>query len=105
MKHLQSKPWFGIEFTKLTWKETKDMSELYLTHWGREKMAATFQRIFFNENVWVSIKISLKFVPEGPINNIPALVGIVACRLAGTKPLSDQWWLVYWRIYESLNLD
>ena len=33
-----------------------------------------FKRIFFNENVRISIKISLKFVPEGPINNIPALV-------------------------------
>ena len=29
---------------------------------------------FFNENVSISIKISLKFVPKGQINNIPALV-------------------------------
>ena len=28
--------------------------------------------IFLNENVYISIKISLKFVPRGPINNIPA---------------------------------
>ena len=34
--------------------------------------------IFFNENVWSSIKISMKFVPWGPINNIPALVQIMA---------------------------
>ena len=33
-----------------------------------------FKGIFFNENVRISIEISLKFVPEGPINNIPALV-------------------------------
>ena len=33
-----------------------------------------FKRIYFNENVWISIKISLEFVPKGPINNIPALV-------------------------------
>ena len=32
-----------------------------------------FKRIFFNENVWISIKISLEFVPKGPINNIPTL--------------------------------
>ena len=32
----------------------------------------TFKRIFLNENVRISIKISLKFVPEGPINDIPA---------------------------------
>ena len=36
-----------------------------------------FIRIFFNGNVWISIKISLKFVPKGPINNIPALVQIM----------------------------
>ena len=48
-----------------------------------------FKRIFFNENVWISIKISLKFVPKGPINNIPALVQIMACRLNGAKPLSE----------------
>ena len=29
--------------------------------------------IFLKENVWISIKISLKFVPKGPINNIPKL--------------------------------
>ena len=29
---------------------------------------------FLNENVWIAIEISLKFVPKGPINNIPALI-------------------------------
>ena len=48
-----------------------------------------FKRIFFNENVWISIKISLKFVPKGPINNIPALVHIMAWRRSGDKPLSE----------------
>ena len=33
-----------------------------------------FKWIFLNENVWISIKISLKFVLKGLINNIPALV-------------------------------
>ena len=42
-------------------------------------MAAIFQMTFFkciflNENVLIAIKISLKFVPKGQINNIPALV-------------------------------
>ena len=48
-----------------------------------------FKRIFFNENVWILIKISLKFVPKGPINNIPALVQIMAWRRSGDKPLSE----------------
>ena len=34
----------------------------------------TFKCIFLNENVWIPIEISLKFVPKGPINNNPALV-------------------------------
>ena len=42
-----------------------------------------------NENVSISIKISLKFVPKGPINNIPALVQIMAWRRSGDKPLSE----------------
>ena len=44
-------------------------------------MAAIFQCIFLNENVWILIKISLKFVPEGPINSIQALAQIMAWRL------------------------
>ena len=39
-----------------------------------------FKCIFLNENVWISSKISLKFVPKGPNNNIPALVQIMAWR-------------------------
>ena len=49
----------------------------------------TFKRIFLSENVRISIKISLKFVPKGPINNIPALVQIMAWRRSGDKPLSE----------------
>ena len=48
-----------------------------------------FKCIFFNENVWILIKISLKFDPKGPINNIPALVQIMAWRHPGDKPLSE----------------
>ena len=34
-----------------------------------------FKMIFLNEYVQISIKISLKFVPRCPINNIPVLFG------------------------------
>ena len=47
-----------------------------------------FKCIFLNENAWISIKISLKFILQGPINNIPALVQIMAWRRPGDKPLS-----------------
>ena len=44
---------------------------------------------FLEWNVWVSIEISLKFVPKGQINNIPALVQIMAWRRPGDKLLSE----------------
>ena len=48
-----------------------------------------FKCIFLNENALISIKISLRFVPKGPINTIPALVQIMAWRRPGDKPLSE----------------
>ena len=56
---------------------------------GRHFAEDIFKCIFVNENVWIPIKISLKFVPKGPINNIPALVQIMAWHCAGDKPLSE----------------
>ena len=56
---------------------------------GRHFADDIFKCIFVNENVWISIKISLNFVPNGPINNIPALVEIMAWRRPGDKPLSE----------------
>ena len=49
---------------------------------GRDFADDIFKCIFMNENVWIPIKISMKFVPRGPINNIPALVQIIAWRRA-----------------------
>ena len=71
--------------------------------WGGEKRTYTLRPrqdgrqfpdhfikcIFLNENVWISIRISLKFVPRGPINNIPSLVQIMAWHRPGDKPLSE----------------
>ena len=56
---------------------------------GRNFADEIFKCIFLNENVWISINISLKFVPKGLINNIPALVQIMAWRRTGVKPLSE----------------
>ena len=48
-----------------------------------------FKRIFFNEKVLISIKISLKFVPKGPIDNITALIQIMARYRTDDKPISE----------------
>ena len=49
----------------------------------------TFKRIFLNENIWISLKISLMFVSKVPIDNIPALVQVMAWHRPGDKPLSE----------------
>ena len=56
---------------------------------GRHFTDDIFKRIFFNWNIWISIKISLNFVLKGPINKIPALVQVMAWCRAGDKPLSE----------------
>ena len=56
---------------------------------GQHFADGILKRISFNENIWILIKILLKFVPKGPINNIPALVQIIAWRHPGDKPLSE----------------
>ena len=56
---------------------------------GRHFPDDIFKWIFLNENVWISISISLKFVPRDPINNIPTLVQVMAWRRPGDKPLSE----------------
>ena len=56
---------------------------------GRHFPDDIFKCIFVNEKFWILIKISLKFVPKGLIDNDPALVQIMAWRRPGDKPLSE----------------
>ena len=49
----------------------------------------TFSCAFSWMKFCILIKSSLKFVPMGPINNIPALVQIMAWCCLGDKPLSE----------------
>ena len=56
---------------------------------GRHFPDDIFKYIFLNEYIWILIKISLEFVPKGSINNIPALVQVMAWRRPGDKPLSE----------------
>ena len=45
-----------------------------------------FKCLLLTEKVWFPIKSSLKFVPKGPINNIPALVQIMAWQCPNPPP-------------------
>ena len=63
-----------------TWVNYKPLNTMRPRQNGRPFADDTFKRIFLNENIRISIKISLKFVPKGRINNIPALVQVMAWR-------------------------
>ena len=55
-------------------------------------MDAIFQATYSTVFSWLKmyeLKISLKNVPKGPINNIPSLVQIMAWRRPGDKSLSE----------------
>ena len=69
------------------------VNTLRLRQYGRHVSDNIFKCIFLNENVWISLKIWLKFVPKDWINNIPALVQIMvgadqATHISVTRP---QW--------------
>ena len=66
--------------------------DVLLIHWGRYKMSAIFQ-ITFQMHVleWKCMNFDSdfsEFFPKGQINNIQALVQIMAWRLLGDKLLS-----------------
>ena len=78
---------------------------IYFNSSPRDKMAAisqtTFSNVFLRMIFFcIFIKISLMFVPKGPIENNPTLVQIMACCLYGAK--AD---LIYWRICAALGGD
>ena len=93
-------------FERLNSNHFKSYSRHWVWHWvsemalpgfntlrprqnGRHFAYVIFKCIFVNENVWILIEISLKPVPKAPINNIPALVQIMAWRRPSDKPLSE----------------
>ena len=53
------------------------------------KIADDIFKSIFNESVWISITISLKFVPQGPIDYKSALVQVMAWHRTGEKPLPE----------------
>ena len=88
----KSKIWFKI-WIYLLWSLKQfsmfGVNTLRPRQYGRHFADDIFKSIFLNENVWIPFKISLKFVPKGRINNIPALVQVMAWCRPGDKPLSE----------------
>ena len=89
--HQSSVAW-GITETwvlsMMYWLDRQQNDSSWLTHWDRDQMATAFLATFSDAFSWISTKISLRFVPINPINNIPALVQIIAWLRSGDKPIS-----------------
>ena len=79
-------PWFGYEYRiylKILLNTLRPRRNM------RHFTDDIFKCIFLNENVWISIKTSLKFVPKGSFNIIPALVEITAWRIHASLGLNE----------------
>ena len=53
---------------------------------GRHSADGIFKRIFLNEDIRISMQISMKFVSMGLIDNSSALVQVMAWRRTGDRP-------------------
>ena len=77
---IQVMAWLAGGYMRHTWLLAKlwHINTLRPRQNGRHFADDTFNRIFVNKNIRIANKFSLKFVPKGPINNIPVLVQIMA---------------------------
>ena len=79
-----------------------------LTHWGQDKMAdicsRLFKLIFLHGNCRISIQISLKFVPNGPIKNKLVLVQIIVWHRPGDKPEPMMAYITYAYMRHSVSM-
>ena len=81
--------WFGLDNAiNINWESP------FNTHLPLDKMDdnladVIFKPILLNENVWISIKISLNFVAKDPNVNKLALLQVMTCRRTGDKPLPE----------------
>ena len=66
--------WYANHMVMAVWGISHYL--ISLTHWGSDKMVDTLQMTF--SNAFSLIKISLNFVPKGPIDNNSSLVQVMA---------------------------
>ena len=79
----------GLNELNENWQFRNRFDTLRSRQNGRHFADGIFKSIFWNENCLIMIQISLKFVPKGPIDNMQALVQIMAWRRIGDKPISE----------------
>ena len=69
----------------VSWRLEQPVNRLFV----QQLVSDILKCILFNENIWSSLKISLKFVLKVRINNVPALVQKMAWHRPGDKPWSE----------------
>ena len=91
----------AVGFTTIIWANDGEFTDANTCQWAsmintlrprqndRRFPEYITKYMFLNENVWISLKISHKFIPKIRITNIPAVVQIMAWRRPGDKPLSE----------------
>ena len=94
---------FGLDIHTSTEGIVMMLTQLRRRQHGRHFPDDVFKGIFVNENILIPTEISHKFVPNGPINNVPILVQIMAWHRPGDKPYLNQLCLDYRRIYASFG--
>ena len=66
-----------------------------------------FESIFLNKTIWILIKISLKFVPKGPVNNVLDSIGsyngLTPTRRQGIIWTNDDFFTTYLRHSASMS--
>ena len=96
----RSDPVFSVWLSKVSANERRHLYNVFylpetllntlrLRQNGRISADDIFKWIFLNPIIWILIEISLKFVPKGRINKIPALFQVMAWRRPRDKPLSE----------------
>ena len=89
---------YGVLLTTLLWRCISwvlvriDLNLLRPRQNGLHFADDIFKCIFFNENLGILIKISLKFVPAGPMNNLITLVWMMTLSRKAKSHYLKQWW-------------
>ena len=87
--HCRRGTWKHCLWNAANWSRGRWVNTLRPRQNGRHFPDDIFKCISLDENVSISLSISLKFVSKVRINNIQPLVQIMAWRRSGDKPLSE----------------
>ena len=95
---------FVLMIKDMRWKEMKATTQIFkwvsktsfnsspAGQFGGKMANDIFNYISFNENVWISIKMSLKFIPKGQVDNKSVLFQVMAwCHHATSHYLNQCW--------------